>query len=252
LQTKRGALARRVLTLSTTPWVLFVTAILVVLSSIVLPLTSAKISDDVFDTVVLVALAEGLLALYLIVSNFEAGGGLGIEPLDVVRPPGSINQDLLELVVKEKQGSLIIICYGSNRFGKVLDTVAEHYPLMKTKVMVCAPEHTLDKNDAVAVQDFITDMETVGHVEILTTPLIPTIRAAVLRDERGTTLWASASFYLIYRHRRALRSEGRSPVFRVTDTKSPLMPVMADFIQKEFDRLAAAELEEVEGSNAAH
>jgi hypothetical protein len=252
LARRQVTLARRVLTLSTTPWILFISAVLVVALPIALPFVADKVATAVFETVVLVALAEGLLALYLVVSTLESTSSLAIERLHVVDPPGSINQELLELIVQLKQGRLTLICYGSNRFGKVLDTVSEHLSRMATRVMVCSPDHALDFNDGVAIQDLIGDMETISHINVYTTPLMPTIRAAVVHDERGTAVWASASFYLVYNHRRALRSEGRSPVFKVDDPRSPMMPVMVDFILKEFDRLATADGTNQGGQNEAH
>jgi hypothetical protein len=252
LARKQGTLARKVLTLSTTPWILFISAVLVVGLPIALPFVAPEIETSVFETVVLVALAEGLLALYLVISTLESTASLAIERLHLVHPPGSINQELLELIVQLKEGNLTIICYGSNRFGKVLDTVSEHLPRMVTRVMVCSPDHALDPNDGVAIQDFIADMETVSHVNVYGTSLMPTVRAAVVRDERGTAVWASASFYLVYNHRRALRSEGRSPVLKVDDPRSPMMPVMVDFILKEFDRLAVAGGHNAGGQSEAH
>jgi hypothetical protein len=250
---KKKSLARKVLTLSSTPWVLFLSAVCIVVASIVLPfVASSRVEGDAFESVVLIALAEGLVALYLIVSSLESATSLGIEKLHVVPPPGSINQDLLDLVVQLKHGSLTIICYGSNRFGKVLDTVSDHLPQLNTRVMVCTPERALDKNDAVAIEDFIVDMEDIPHVTISQTTLMPTIRAAVVHDDRGTAIWASASFYLVYNHRRALRSEGTSPVLKVDDPRSPMMPMLADFILKEFARLAAAGEQKSGASNATH
>jgi hypothetical protein len=241
LAKKEPSRLKQILTSSTAPWALIVTAVVLVAASALLPLVKSKDAvDELFRVALLVGIAEALLALYVIVWRLENRDTPPELSVEILQPPHSINQQLLDLAVEVKSGSLVIICYGSNRFGKVLDTVAERLSSIKTNVLVCEPAYALHPNDEIAIADFVSDMDSVDHVTISTTPIIPTIRAAVLRDAKGVPIWASVSFYLVQNSRRALRSEGRSPVVKIDDARSRAMPVVVDFIDQEFARLAGA------------
>lgn len=225
------------------PWLLLGSASLLVVLAIVLPLISKSgVADEIFRPLVAIALAELILALHGMVTslqridrNTQPRG----EDFSFKGPPYSVGASLLDALERTQVGEFWVVCYGSNHFGKVLDAVIDRFPRIQTHVLVCEPAQAIHPDDGAAIAEFIEELDLIPHVTIHQSHILPTVRAALLRNAVGAPVWASVSFYLVHDHRRALRSEGISPVMFSEESNSTSMATLEDFIDREFNRLAA-------------
>ena len=79
----------------------------------------------------------------------------------------------------------------------------------------------------------------IAHINVETSRSLPTVRAALFRaaDKDKTPIWVSVSFYLIHQKPRGFKGEGLSPILKSTVADCPSMKMLAEFVDREFDRL---------------
>lgn len=238
----RDTFSARVAAAGTTPWVLVASGLLFIAVAVALPVVKdSELADEIFRPLLIVGIAELLLAVYGVRLSLERVDRNIARPRDdfaIREPPYSINQPLLDTALDTEVGTLFLICYGSNRFGQIIDTIATRLPHLHTEVIVCDPDKALHADDGDAIRELILELTPVDHIAIHVTPTLPTVRGALLRNAAGTNVWASASFYLAYARRRGLKSEGISPVLVSEVAGSHAMDILAAFLHSEFTRLA--------------
>jgi hypothetical protein len=205
------------------------------------------IPSDVRDTVFQTTALASILELFLLVSGvsrrtkaIDSRVRVAKEDFSLIAPPHVTERELLEKLEATRVGSLKIICYGTNRYGRVLDIVQSRFPQMKTSVIVCAPQAALTKSDGNDIQAVLTEFESSNHVRIESSSVLPTVRAALIRSSDDTPVWVSISFYLVHRSRRGLKSEGLSPVVVSNVPGSRTMKILCEFVEAEFSRLKAS------------
>jgi hypothetical protein len=196
--------------------------------------------DEVFQVTLLIAVLKLTLdvaATSRKVRNIEHQTADVAEDFSLMAPPYKSERELLAALELNRNGSLKIICYGTNRFGQLLDVVRSRFPQIHTTVIVCGPEATLSRTDSADIQKNIEDLTKSQNISVETTSVLPTVRAALLRSADGSPVWVCASFYLIHKGRRGLRSEGLSPVLISQVPGSLPMRILSEFIEAEFARL---------------
>lgn len=227
-----------------TPFCIIVT----VIGAIVLALIG-QLSDwkNTFDTILLPAVilvvTEALIVLTLMrnkIDDVHKLVALQEDDFTLVPPLQEYKKELYQAFNSIKSGDLKIICYGTNKFGHIIDHVKSHHPLIKITVIVCSPDIALHSSDKSDIQEIIEELRS-DNITVYEANVLPTIRAALLRAEDGSAVWASVSSYLIHNKRRGMKSEGCSPVLISNISGSKPMNILVDFIDKEFKRLKEVE-----------
>src|SRR5665647_591717 len=233
---------RRLLSLGTTPLTLIVTLVVLVGFAVASPFLDPGVAASIFQPLALAVLLEIVITLGGMARTLDEVNGRVEEQDDdfsLVAPPHVTSPALLDRLEELGHGSLKIIAYGTNRFGRVLEAVEERFPLVKTDVLVCGSNAALGDADRQEIDEIAGELSQKPHIAVWRSTVLPTVRAAVLRNSDGTPVWASMSFYLVdsERKRRGLKSEGISPVMMSSSPGSRPMRVIVDFVDAEFDRL---------------
>jgi hypothetical protein len=204
------------------------------------PFLPAAKRDEIYQIAVLVAVLKLTLevgATFYRVRSLDQRTRGAAEDFSLIAPPYNSQPELLKALENARGGTLKLICYGTNRFGLLLDVVRNHFPQLKTAVLVCAPDVALCRTDSIDIKTVLADLQQSSNITVETTSVLPTIRAALLRSSSGTPVWASISMYLIHKGRRGLKSEGLSPVLISQEAGSPHMQILSAFVDAEFERL---------------
>ena len=235
-------LVSRLLDVGSMPWILALTVLLLIAVAFIEPFIDSKTADAVFRPLVLAVLLETFLLLGGIartVSDIDQRTAAREDEFSLQAPPFTVEPSLIEKLEATGRGKLTMICYGTNRFGLVLDTVRTRFPNVTAQVVVCALDSVVSDPDVAAVEEVVEDLAPADNITVCHGSPMPTVRAALLRDADGTPVWASVSFYLIFKDksRRGLKSQGYSPVL-MSDTPGSLpMRIISEFIDEEHSRL---------------
>lgn len=244
----------RLLDIGSMPAILLVTVLLLIAVAVIAPFVESETADAIFRPLVLAVLLEVFLLLGGIartVSDIDQRTAAQEDEFSLLAPPFVTGPSLIEKLEATGRGELKIICYGTNRFGSVLDTVRARFPNVKTEVVVCALDRVISRPDVDAIEDLIEELAPANNITVRHGSTMPTVRAALLRDADGTPVWASVSFYLIYmnKRRRGLKSEGVSPVLMSDTPGSRPMRIISEFIDDEYLRLLEPLSKQETGSN---
>lgn len=223
-----------------TPIVLGVTIAILVGAAAVQSFASSEVSSGIFQGAVLASILEVFLLMFGLARQLEAVDErirASEDDFSLVAPPHATGHDLVNLLESTGTGSLKIICYGTNKYGQVLEIIQARFPRIRTSVVLCSPEQALTTADAEDLRTIIIDLKRSQHLTVEPSAFMPTIRAAVFRRDDGVPLWASVSFYLIHQNRRGLRSEGHCPVLLSRIPGSRPMRTLCEFVDAEFERL---------------
>lgn len=238
---KIGRILEAVTTVGTQPWLLLITAVVLIGLAIAYPFVGDKPQIDVaFRAVVVVGLAE--LVFLLLASRLTLGkmqlqiSAIG-EASCIIEPPATVTNELFSLLMSGAATELWIICYGTNKFGKGLDVVIDHCPHVQVHAIMCHPDLALHRSDKQTLRTVISELGAYPNITITQSHVPPTVRAALAKNMKGNPIWASLSYYNIYPSDRGFRSEGISPIIRVSDPTSPLMSEVARIIMDEYKRL---------------
>lgn len=236
-----GRILEAVTTVGTQPWLLLITAVALIGLAIAYPFVGDKPQINVaFRAVVVVGLAELvflLLSSRLTLRKLELQISAVGEASCIIEPPTTVSSELVSLLMSGAATELWIICYGTNKFGKSLDVVIDHCPHVQVHAIMCHPDLALHRSDKQSLRTVISELSAHPNITITQSHVPPTVRAALVKNVKGNPIWASLSYYNIYPSERGFRSEGISPIIRVSDPTSPLMSKVARVIMDEYKRL---------------
>lgn len=191
---------------------------------------------EVDDRIIDVAVYAEVIALLSHISLRLKSLSNDLRPSPLIVSPGTVDQELRELIESGMVKEGMFICYGTNRFGKILDEIQKDGRI-RVKVVVCHPDKVQNESDRAAIESTYRLVSAMRHAEIFYSVHFPTIRAALLKGNNNRTLYCSIQPYLISDNHRGVY--GGYPGMRVADSYGKEMNELKKLFLSEFNRLAS-------------
>lgn len=176
----------------------------------------------------------------------------------VVFPKDKANVDkmLQDALSNDKAKKVKIICYGTNKYGKIIEQIIDEYKNIKQlDIIVCSPDCQLFspyENDSERIKRTLKEIYNdfqdqcqrdkksgaKRKLNIYCSTVPPTIRASVIYDDLGHPLWCTMQPYYIYLGEGTLmRGHTLSPAIIAPDVNSPIINELSANFEREYDRL---------------
>jgi len=152
----------------------------------------------------------------------------------------NLNNRLEEVIVSNLTASMKIICYGTNKYGRIIEDVITNLHNINLEVIVCSPfvnmfGNNIDKN---RMFENINDMLKADNISVMISEIPPTIRAAAVYDDAGVPIWCSMQPYYIFKGERLmLRGEAYAPAIVNDKNNNLVLTDMVHYFEMEFSRL---------------
>jgi len=153
----------------------------------------------------------------------------------VILRPKTVDQEIRELINTGSVREVLLICYGTNRFGNVLSEVLANNAIT-LKLVLCDPQKAQHESDRAFLESTHTDVNHHGPRAVAVySNHLPTIRAALLKDSHGKPLYCSVQSYFIHDGPRGMHSD--YPAIRVAASHCEEMVQLVSLVEKEHGRL---------------
>ncbi len=230
----------------TEPWLLLFNIIILLGSIIYVGVHPG--GTEIYDTIqngLVPALSCGLfiqiiLQLFLLRENVGVLSSAILPKDTVVYPPMTVDNEIRDVLVGGKVASVQMICYGTNKFGKIIDFIEGNTPEIKLAVVICSPDcpEVPSDEDRSELMRIFDELSQTRNIEVIQSLTLPTVRAILIRDKRVRPIWASVQSYHFSRKRRGLKGHGITPLIVARDPDGVPIVSLSEYIQREFDRLA--------------
>ena len=137
------------------------------------------------------------------------------------------------------------ICYGTNKYGRLVDAIKRNHQNTKFEIIVCSNESPFLINSHEAqksLESAINEMAEDEHITLYISRIPPTIRASLVSKEvennKEHYVWCSMQSYYIFENKngKLFRGENFSPTI-VADEESFIMSDLKQLFDEEFERL---------------
>jgi len=137
-----------------------------------------------------------------------------------------------------------IICYGTSKFGRVIDAIITTHTSVQVDVIVCSPDQKFFdlKSDKQLLINVIEELAMAKNINIFESKIPPTIRASVMYGENDKPIWCSIQPYYIFPSERykLFKGEGFTPSLIADTSNETLLNNLVEIFTKEYNRLFAA------------
>ena len=152
-----------------------------------------------------------------------------------------INSKIGDLLNSHKIRKMKIICYGTSKFGRIIDSIITTHKTVQVEVIVCSPDQSFFdlKSDKQLLKNVIEELVLAKNIKIFISEIPPTIRASVMYEENEKPVWCSMQAYYIFPHDeyKLFKGEGFSPSI-IADTENEIMLMhLTEIFDFEFERL---------------
>lgn len=155
-----------------------------------------------------------------------------------------INKRIEDILKAKNVQRMKIICYGTSKFGRVIDEIITIFKNVELEVVVCSPDVTLldQRADKSVLLQVIQELITAKNIKVYASKIPPTIRAAVMYGEANHLLWCSIQPYYLFDSEiyKLFRGEGLSPSIIADEENELMLHQLSETFEKEFERLKAA------------
>jgi hypothetical protein len=247
LRTKATRTAEAIATIGAAPLVLFANAILIILAAAYIAIFVPKeipaniIRDNILPALIPILFVQLLLQQYLLRQNTDKVIKKLVLEESIIFPPETVNHEIIQLIKSDQVQSMSIICFGTNKFGKILDAVKDFHPDIKVSVIMFSSKSTFileNKDEKKLLETVYNDLSESPNITIYKTDILPTIRAIAMYNERKQPIWCSMQSYHLFSSRLpSIRGERISPTIVAREKNSDLMQKLVDYVHKEFARL---------------
>lgn len=151
-----------------------------------------------------------------------------------------INNRIEELLNTHTVKHMKIICYGTGKYGRIIDSLISTYPNVTVDLIICSPKSTyisLSQSDQKDLEDVISELSQHSNIHLYTSSIPPTIRASVMYDTFDSPIWCSMQTYYLNKSNKMLRGEGVSPSIVAESNNEILLKKLEKTFMNEFDRL---------------
>ena len=138
-----------------------------------------------------------------------------------------------------------IICYGTSKFGGLVEDIKNLHGNTKFEIIICSPHSPVlasFRNEQDALNKVIAEMATDKDITLYASTIPPTIRALLIsKGEEECHTWCSVQPYYMYLKNdgRLFRGEHFTPTILAADEESIVMPALKKIFDDEFGRLMA-------------
>lgn len=134
-----------------------------------------------------------------------------------------------------------IICYGTSKFGRIIDSIITTFTMVQVDVIVCSPDETFFdlKSDKQLLKNVIEELAIAENIHIYTSLTPPTVRACVMYIDNEKPIFCSMQPYYLFNDEiyKIFKGEGFSPSI-IADSENEIMLIhLIEVFNKEFDRL---------------
>jgi hypothetical protein len=151
-----------------------------------------------------------------------------------------INTRLEKVIYSNQRAKMKIICYGTNRYGRIIEDVITSFSNILLDVIVCSPivEIFGDNIDKSKMLDNINYILKAKNINKWLSEIPPTIRASLVYNEENEPIWCAMQSYYIFRNKLLMfRGEAYAPAIVSDVSNRPLLQDMTRYFNMEFDRL---------------
>ena len=134
-----------------------------------------------------------------------------------------------------------IICYGTSKFGRIIDSIITTFTMVQVEVIVCSPDETFFnlKSDKQLLKNVIEELAAAENIHIYASLTPPSIRACVMYIDNEKPIFCSLQPYYLFNDEpyKIFKGEGFSPSI-IADSENEVMLIhLTEVFNKEFDRL---------------
>jgi hypothetical protein len=186
-----------------------------------------------------------LQILFALLQNTESINSMLFSKSNIIMPDKSIDIriKLEDLIGKDKEFTLKIICYGTSGYNGIVEKISEpKNKKVKAYVVVYDPQkrtHLYEKDKSTII-NLITKAEN-ENVVFHRSEILPTIRACVVYDGTKKPVWCCLQTYCYEAHFYTADYEKVPAIFADQDNNVKLLDLMEKIISGEFERLGGKE-----------
>lgn len=152
-----------------------------------------------------------------------------------------INSKIENLLNSHQIRKMKVICYGTSKFGRIIDSIITRYTFIEVEIIVCSPDEVFFdlKSDKQSLKNVIEELVHAPNIKIFLSEIPPTIRASVMYGENEKSLWCSIQAYHLFLHEtyKLFRGEGISPSI-IADSGNEIMLLhLREIFDNEWERL---------------
>lgn len=176
-----------------------------------------------------------------------------------------MKQYLEHAMKSPKAKKMLIICYGTSKFGDTINTIIHSYQHIDLDVIVCSPELTIlnHKADKPRLKGVIEEISQAPNVNVYMSKIPPTVRSCIVLSDNNydyrDAIFAMMQPYYLYNDiskvskenleidknttvakTTLFRGKGLTPIFLAGTKESPIMSDLAKIIMDECERLKSA------------
>jgi len=148
--------------------------------------------------------------------------------------------NLMEMKISDSRAKKVkIICYGAGKYGKIIEEIIQVFRHIELEVVAYSPYGNFFgvESERRYLEDSIMTMVKAPNVKVFLSEILPTIRASLICDERGSPLFCTTQPYYIYNAPFALvRGDGFTASI-VADESDLIINKMEELFMQEFVRL---------------
>lgn len=134
-----------------------------------------------------------------------------------------------------------IICYGTSKYGRIIDSIITTYTTVKLEVVVCSPDESLFdlKLDKQLLKNVIEELASADNSRVFASLIPPTIRACVMYIDNDIPIFCSIQPYYLFPDEtyKLFRGEGLSPTIIADSKNETMLNHLSTIFDKEYNRL---------------
>lgn len=165
----------------------------------------------------------------------------------VIFPPNESDcvERYITAALSDRRASKIkIICYGTSKYGKVIDKLKDDFPKIDAEIIVCSSELTLLDygNDKALLKSVTKEISKLPNIKVYVSKIPPTVRASLILSSNGSPLLCTMQSYLIYPEEGSglFRGKNKTPAIVAKDEDSHILFPLMNIFEREFRRLKDA------------
>ena len=210
-------------------------------------ITIYSLCDRAFYVSLTLLLVELLFDVYQIKKTTNALSTKIKKCESVLFPPdeGERVERYITMALSDRRADKIkIICYGTSKYGKVIDKLKDDFSKINAEIIVCSPDVTMLNYcyDKVLLKSVTKEISKLPNIIVYVSKIPPTIRASLILARNGSPLFCTMQSYLMFpeEENALLRGKNKVPAIVAQDDDSPILFPLTDIFEREFIRLKNA------------
>lgn len=152
-----------------------------------------------------------------------------------------INNRIEEILNSHIVRKMKIICYGTSKFGRIIDSIITTFTSVKVEAILCSPDETFFdlKSDKQSLENVIEELAKAENICVYTSLTPPTIRACVMYIDNEKPVFCSIQPYYLFPDEvyKIFRGDGFSPSIVADSENEVLLIHLVEVFNKEYNRL---------------